>query len=77
MQAPWYFGAMAPTLNHQRVQDEKVCKFSEMGAWYKKGVKEGSIATKYRKGACENCGAMTHNRKDCLEVGIFFCVHYI
>jgi len=23
--------------------------------------------TKYRKGACENCGAMTHVRKDCLE----------
>jgi len=25
------------------------------------------IATKFRKGACENCGAMTHIRKDCLE----------
>lgn len=22
---------------------------------------------KYRKGACENCGAMTHKRKDCME----------
>ncbi|XP_064630029.1 pre-mRNA-splicing factor SLU7-like [Lineus longissimus] len=67
MQAPWYFGAMAPTLNHQRVQDEKVKKFAEMGAWYKRGIKEGSIATKFRKGACENCGAMTHKKSDCLE----------
>lgn len=28
---------------------------------------QGPAATKYRKGACENCGAMTHKRKDCLE----------
>lgn len=25
------------------------------------------VATRYRTGACENCGAMTHKRKDCVE----------
>ena len=30
-------------------------------------MKDGPVATKFRKGACANCGAMTHKKKDCLE----------
>nr|AAO17154.2 second-step splicing protein SLU7 [Rattus norvegicus] len=64
--APWYIDpSKRPTLKHQRPQPEKQKQFSSSGEWYKRGVKENSIITKYRKGACENCGAMTHKMKDC------------
>lgn len=49
-------------LEHQRLQ-----KKSEESQWYDRGKKAGPAATKYRKGACENCGAMTHKAKDCLS----------
>lgn len=26
-----------------------------------------NVAKKYRPGSCENCGAMTHKKKDCME----------
>ncbi|KAH9992611.1 pre-mRNA-splicing factor SLU7 [Russula vinacea] len=40
------------------------CKLDQ---WYDRGVQSGVAAKKYRRGACENCGAMTHKRQDCLE----------
>ncbi|KAG7127014.1 Pre-mRNA-splicing factor SLU7 like protein [Verticillium longisporum] len=49
-------------LEHQRLQ-----KKNEQSQWYDRGRKAGPAATKYRKGACENCGAMTHKAKDCLS----------
>lgn len=65
-QAPWYFGSKGPTLKHQRPQPEKEKKFARVDDWYKRGVSTNA-AIKYRKGACENCGAMTHKKKDCME----------
>lgn len=28
---------------------------------------QGSVASRYRPGACANCGAMSHQAKDCVE----------
>ncbi|XP_031842614.1 pre-mRNA-splicing factor Slu7 [Nomia melanderi] len=64
---PWYFGAQGPTLKHQRPQPEKQKQFSGIDEWYNRGVDTSKTITKYRKGACENCGAMTHKRKECME----------
>ncbi|OAD59876.1 Pre-mRNA-splicing factor SLU7 [Eufriesea mexicana] len=64
---PWYFGAQGPTLKHQRPQPEKQKKYSGIDEWYKRGVDSSKVVTKYRKGACENCGAITHKKKECME----------
>ncbi|CAB1324996.1 unnamed protein product, partial [Coregonus sp. 'balchen'] len=65
---PWYIDpSKRPTLKHQRPQEERQQQFSSIEEWYKRGVQEKAISTKFRKGACENCGAMTHKKKDCLE----------
>eukprot|EP00976_Prorocentrum_cordatum_P111184 1195325-Prorocentrum_minimum.AAC.4 len=61
--APWYLNNNHPGLKHQRNWNAK-----EAGtkAWYDRGAKVFQ-ADKFRKGACPNCGSMTHKQKDCLE----------
>lgn len=65
--APWYYNSAGPTLKHQRPQDEKHEIVSGIDEWYKRGVDTTKVIRKFRKGACENCGAMTHKRVDCME----------
>jgi pre-mRNA-processing factor SLU7 len=65
--APWYLDPTGPTLRHQRQQDDKVKKYSSITDWYKKGLDTSNVATKYRKGACQNCGAMGHQKRDCMD----------
>ncbi|XP_057475093.1 pre-mRNA-splicing factor SLU7-like [Actinidia eriantha] len=61
--APWYLNAERPSLKHQRKwkSDPNYTK-----SWYDRGAKIYQ-AEKYRKGACENCGAMTHTTKSCMD----------
>ena len=65
--APWYL-EQKKGLKHQKAWNDVDKKegAGASGSWYKRGVKTFQ-ATKFRKGACENCGAMTHKRKDCVE----------
>ncbi|ORX40071.1 putative mRNA processing-related protein [Kockovaella imperatae] len=62
--APWYADTGAPSLAHQRYQPKEKTGLDD---WYDRGAKAGPAAKKYRKGACENCGSMTHKRQDCVE----------
>jgi pre-mRNA-processing factor SLU7 len=67
--APWYLKArpdQGPSLRHQRLGTHKQSVVvSSLDTRIGKGEFLGPAATKYRKGACENCGSMTHSKKDC------------
>nr|XP_032799857.1 pre-mRNA-splicing factor SLU7 [Petromyzon marinus]XP_032799858.1 pre-mRNA-splicing factor SLU7 [Petromyzon marinus] len=65
---PWYVDpSKRPTLKHQRPQPERQYEFTDCSQWFHRGVNTQSVATKFRKGACGNCGATTHKKKDCME----------
>lgn len=63
--APWYMDTgTGPTLSHHKSKIEYNADPSKLEARYQKKV--SAPVTKFRKGACPNCGAM-HAEKDCLE----------
>lgn len=65
---PWYvtYDHSKPTLKHQRQDEEKIQKYDGMDKWYNRGA-VGKLTTKFRPGACENCGSIGHLKIDCLE----------
>lgn len=65
---PWtgYIDTGKVTLSHQKDLFNKGEIRPADNDQYLRGAKIVT-ATKYRKGACENCGAMTHKTKECIE----------
>jgi pre-mRNA-processing factor SLU7 len=71
---PWYLGNTGPTLKHHSVQKaDHFLSLAESDALIErklaaqKASVQSAPKTIYRKGACKNCGAMTHKEKDCVE----------
>ncbi|BFZ65011.1 mRNA splicing protein [Saitoella coloradoensis] len=69
--APWYVDpAGQTTLKHQRLDkpaNDTPTTSSPATDWYARGQRAGPAATKYRRGACANCGALSHKTQDCME----------
>ncbi|KAG7383243.1 mRNA splicing protein [Phytophthora pseudosyringae] len=71
---PWYLGDSGPSLKHQTLQHQAhLLSIHEADELYAQGRKRHAAAAgagaqrKWRKGACKNCGAMSHKTSECVE----------
>ncbi len=66
--APWYLSAGPEVgLKFQKTKAKYNADPNKLQERFHRGAKAGPAATKFRPGACTNCGAMTHKKQDCLE----------
>ena len=75
--APWYArqgsADSGPSLSHQRRQvdaivDQSIAALEPLyAATAAAAAAPRAAASKFRAGACKNCGAMTHAERDCVE----------
>ena len=67
-QAPWYVsqGKDLPVLTHQRARTDPSAKPPPLEHFIRRGTDTTQV-TKFRKGACTNCGAMSHTAKTCTD----------
>lgn len=69
---PWYLGDSGPSLKHQSLQNKaQLLSLHEADELHVRGRRAAggtaTAAAKWRKGACKNCGAQSHQTLECVE----------
>lgn len=70
---PWYLGDSGPSLTHQSLQNKaQLLSLHEADELHARGRRTSRASSsgpqaKWRKGACKNCGAMSHKTLECVE----------
>lgn len=68
---PWYLGDSGPSLKHQSIQNKShllsIHEADDLHLRGRKAPEARERSVKWRKGACKNCGAMSHKTLECVE----------